>query len=175
MVTKLLTGAAILFLWSAPAWAETTSLAGTWKATSERLPLTGDFNENVWGRNAVSVRDVTLTVRPSAEATLTIDRKVLDARGRVVPGSPSVEEATLTIGDAQAGLASRMNHDVKVVKAERRYPDNVSDPWPLENLRVDVVSFTDSPGTLEVRFEPSDGQGAFSVLLSRSAAKGSRK
>ena len=143
------------------------SLAGTWKAKTEKLPLTGEFNEKVWGKNATSVRDVTLTVRPSGAATLTISRKVLDARGRTVPGSASVEQADVEIGAATPALATRMEHAVKVVKAERRYPDNPDDRWPLENLRVNVVSFTDGDGTVEVRFEPADGQGALSELLTK--------
>ena len=144
---------------------------GTWRGKTERLPLTGDFNEKIWGKNATSVRDVTLTVRAGAEATLTVSRKVVDARGRVVPGSSSVEQAEVTIGQARRGFASRLDHDVHVVRAERRYPGAPADTWPLENLRVNVVTFTDSRDTLEVRFEPADGQGSFSDVLTRGAAR----
>jgi len=146
------------------------SLIGTWKAVTDRFPLTGDFNEKVWGRNAVSVRDVTLVVKPNGEAALTIAHKVLDARGRAVPGSASVEQADVVIGEAKPGLASRVDHDVRVVKAERRYPENPGDRWPLENLKVNVVSFSDAPNTLEVRFEPADGQGSLSEQLTRQRA-----
>ena len=151
------------------------SLAGTWKGPTERLPLSGDFNEKVWGKNAVSVRDVSLSVKPTGDAVLTVSRKVLDARGRVVAGSASVEEAEIKIGAAQPGFATRLDHDVNVVKAERSYPDDPKDRWPLDNLRVNVVSFTDGAQTLEVRFEPVDGKGSFSELLTRqrgAAAKG---
>lgn len=186
MLAKVLTSAAVILFCAQVSWAQTSqpskpaapgdaadaaadlsALVGTWKAKTERLPLTGDFNEQVWGKNAVSVRDVTLTVKSTGDATLTVSRKVLDARGRVVPGSASVEEAAVTVGAAEAGLATRMNHAVKVVKAERRYPDAPADKWTMENLRVNLVSFTDGHDTLEVRFEPSDGQGAFSELLTR--------
>jgi hypothetical protein len=61
-----------------------------------------------------------------------------------------------------------MEHAVTVVKAQRRYPDAPSDTWTLENLRVNVVSFTDGANTIEVRFEPADGQGAFTELVRRS-------
>ena len=151
------------------------SLVGTWKAITERLPVTGDFNEKVWGKDAVSVRDVSLTVKANGDATLSISRKVLDARGRVVPGSPSIEQADLTLGEAKPGLATRVDHDVRVVKAERRYPDNQGDRWPLQDLRVSVVSFSDGPGTLEVRFEPADGQGAFSEVLKRQRPASARR
>jgi hypothetical protein len=150
------------------------SLAGTWKGATERLPLTGDFNEKVWGKNAASVRDVTLTIKPSGDATLVITRKVLDARGRVVAGSSSVEEADVTIGAAKPGFSTRLNHEVTVVKAERRYPDNPNDRWPLDGLRVGVVSFTDGMNSLEVRFDPKDGQGAFAELLTKSGSTGAR-
>jgi len=179
---------ALVLVYAQVAWAQTStaarpvppddesgiadrSLAGTWKAKTERLPLSGDFNEKVWGKNAVSVRDVTLVVKPNATATLTIARKVLDGRGRVAPGTPSVEEASITIGEAKPGFATRLDHDVKVVKAERRYPDDPDDRWPLENLVVHVVSFSDSSNTLEVRFEPADWQGSFSEILSRGVTR----
>jgi hypothetical protein len=151
-----------------------TSLVGTWKARTERLPLTGDFNERVWGKNAASVRDVTLVVKAGGDATLTVARKVVDARGRTVPGSASLEEANVTNGDGKPGYATRVTHDVRVVKSERRYPDNPADRWPLD-LTVNVVSFTDSRNTIEVRFEPADGQGAFSENLTKAAAGGARR
>ena len=190
MFPKVLTSAAAILFCAQVSWAQTSSLpsphrtasddeagatsvvpvspaiVGTWRAT-ERLSLSGDFNEKVWGKNAVSLRDVTLTVKSNGEGTLTVSRKVLDARGRVVPGSPSIEQVDIMLGEAKPGLATRVDHDVRVVKAERRYPDNPGDRWPLQDLRVGVVSFSDGPATLEIRFEPADGLGAFSELLQR--------
>jgi len=156
---------------AAPAAPAAPSLVGTWKAATERLPLTGEFNEKVWGKNATSVRDVSLVIKAGGNATLTVSRKVLDARGRVVPGSPSIEEAEITIGDATPGFATRLEHDVRVVKGERRYPDNGSDRWPLDQLVVPIVTFSDDLNAVEVRFEPADGQGSFSELLTRGAAR----
>ena len=198
MFAKVLTSAAVLLFCAQVSWAQTSSssprkpaaddesgstspvpvtasLIGTWKARTDRFPLSGDFNEKVWGRNAASVRDVTLVVKSNGDAALTIARRVLDARGRVVPGSASVEEADVVIGEARPGPTARVDHDVRVTKAERRYPDNPGDRWPLENLRVGVVSFTDTPGTVEVRFEPADGQGAFSESLTRTTTRPQRQ
>ena len=196
MFAKVLTSAAAILFCAQVSWAQTSSsphkpvsvesgpatvlplspaLVGTWHAKTERLPLTGDFNERVWGKNAVSLRDVTLAVKPNGEATLTISRKVVDGRGRVAPGSPSIEQADIVIGEAKPGLASRVDHEVRVVKAERRYPDNAGDRWPLENLRVNVVSFTDAKNEIEVRFEPADGNGSFSETLTRAIAGAARK
>ena len=91
MLAKVLPIAAVLLLCVQVSWAQnptrTTSLPGdeghaanlgaaapsmigTWKAPTERLPLTGDFNDQVWGKNAVSVRDVTLSVKPTGDAVL---------------------------------------------------------------------------------------------------------
>jgi hypothetical protein len=83
----------------------------------------------------------------------------------------------VTIGEGHPGLATRVEHAVKVVKAERRYPDNPADRWMLENLKVNLVTFTDAASTVEVRFEPMDGQGAFSDLLTkpRAGAKTARR
>jgi hypothetical protein len=150
------------------------SLIGTWRAPTERLPLSGEFNEKVWGKSAVSVRDVSLTLRAAGDGVLTVSRKVLDARGRVVPGSASTEQADITVGDAQPGFATRLDHAVKVLKAERSYPDDPKDRWPLENLKVGVVSFTDGADRLEVRFDPADGKGSFSELLTRQRGSARR-
>jgi hypothetical protein len=150
------------------------SVLGTWKAPTERLPLTGDFNEQVWGKGAVSVRDVSLTIRAAGDGALTVSRKVLDARGRVIPGSASTEQADITVGAAQPGFATRLDHAVKVIKAERSYPDDPKDRWTLDNLRVGVVSFTDTTDRLEVRFEPEDGKGSFSELLTRQRGSARR-
>jgi len=194
MFAKVLTSTAAVLFCAQVSWAQTSSspsphktvsddesgatsvvpvspaIVGTWRATTERLSLSGDFNEKVWGKNAVSLRDVTLTVKSNGEGTLTVSRKVLDARGRVVPGSPSIEQVDIMLGEAKPGLATRVDHDVRVVKAERRYPDIAGDRWPLENLGVSVVTFTDAHDAVEVRFDPADGQGAFSERLLRQRA-----
>lgn len=198
MFARVLTSAAAILFCAQVGWAQTATrtphkpgsddesgpasaapvspaLVGTWHAKTERLSLTGDFNEKVWGKNAVSLRDVTLTVKSNGEATLTVSRKVIDARGRTVAGSPSIEQAEIVLGDAKPGLATRIIHDVRVVKAERRYPDNAGDAWPLEKLTVSVVSFTDAKNDLEVRFEPADGNGSFSETLTRAVARAPRQ
>jgi len=189
MFARMMTSAAVVMLCAQVSWAQTSSsarkpaaddesgvpspvplavpLIGTWKARTDRFPLTGDFNEKVWGRNAVSVRDVTLVVKSNGDATLSITRKVLDARGRAVPGSPSIEQADLVIGEARPGLSTRVDHAVRIAKAERQYPDNSGERWPLNNLTVNITSFSDAPNSLEVRFEPADGQGSFSEQLTR--------
>ena len=101
---------------AAPAAPAAPSLVGTWKAATERLPLTGEFNEKVWGKNATSVRDVSLVIKAGGNATLTVSRKVLDARGRVVPGSPSIEEAEIHHRRRHAGVC----HPSRARRARRQ-------------------------------------------------------
>ena len=153
---------------AATAKAPASALAGTWRSASEELPLTSAFDQSVWGANSKSVRTVELRIQPSRDATLTINRKVIDARGRTVPASASVEEAKLVIGDSHNGIATRIEHDVKVVGAVRTYPDDPGYKWDLTGLRVQVVTFTDGDGnTLEVRVDTPEGQGSFWETLRR--------
>jgi hypothetical protein len=114
-------------------------LAGTWRSGEERVPLNSPFDVSVWGKGATSVRTVVLTAKPSGEAALTVTRKVTDARGRTVPGSTSIEQAEVAIGESREGLASRREYDLRVVKAERRYPDFPDSTWALNGLEVERV------------------------------------
>lgn len=146
-------------------------LAGTWKSAPDELKLTSDFDRSVWGPDATSVRTVDLAIKPSGEGTLTVTRKVLDARGRTVAASTSIEEAQIAIGGSEPGPAGRIEHDVKVLKAERRYPDDPGYRWPLDGLNVEVVTFADGDGnTIEVRFDTPEGRGSFWETLTRGTA-----
>ena len=64
--------------------ASNADLAGRWRSAPEEISLTTEFDESVWGKNAKSVRTVEMSVRSTGEATLTVTRKVVDARGRTV-------------------------------------------------------------------------------------------
>lgn len=141
--------------------ASNADLAGTWRSAPDELSLTTEFDESVWGKNAKSVRTVEMSVRPTGEATLTVTRKVVDARGRTVNGSTSIEEARLVLGSARPTVADRSELQVDVASAERRYPDDPESRWPLDGLRVGVTAFDDDPGTLEIRFDTPEGRGSF--------------
>src|SRR5688572_18010357 len=116
MRVQLITAAAVLLLSAAGATAQTVnpSLVGTWKSAPDQVKLTTDFDKSVWGSDASSVRTVDLVVRQSGDATLTVTKKVVDARGRAVPASTWVEETQLTIGAARDGAATRVQHDTQV-------------------------------------------------------------
>ena len=151
------------------------TLAGTWRSEPFELSLNSDFDKSVWGANAKSIRTVSLQVGASGEATLNVTRKVVDARGRTVAASTSVEEAQIRIGMPRDGVATRVDYDVTVLKAERRYPDDPSYHWTIDGLQVKVTGFTDSGDAMEVRFDPPDGKGSFWETVRRAGAASPRK
>jgi hypothetical protein len=147
-------------------------LVGSWKSAPERLKLSTDFDTSIWGSNASSVRTVDLTIRASGASTLRVTRRVVDARGRTAPGSTSVEEAQLRIGPPKQTRASRVDHAVTVVQAERTYPDDPAARWPIDGLRVQVLTVENSDGnTLELRFETPEGTGSFWETLRREVRR----
>jgi hypothetical protein len=177
MRIQLITAAAVLLLSATGATAQTVSpsLVGTWKSTPDQMKLTTDFDRSVWGADASSVRTVDLVVRPSGEATLKVTKKVVDARGRTVAASTWIEEAQLTLGAAQDGAATRVEHDTKVVNAVRLFPDDPDYKWSLDGLRIKVVSFKDGDGnTIEIRYDTPEGRGSFWETLRRQRAPASK-
>lgn len=173
MRTLVMTLAAVAML-AAPAVGN-PKLAGTWRSTPEQLSLTTDFDRSVWGDNAKSVRTVDLTLKGTGEGTLTVTRKVLDAKGRAVAGSTSIEEAKIVVGEPQPAVHGRVEYEVKVVSGERRYPDDPGYTWPLDGLKVRVASFEDGDGSIEVRFETPEGKGSFWETLRRGSAPATRR
>ena len=151
-------------------------LVGTWKSAPDEMKLTTDFDKSVWGVNATSVRTLELTVRPSGEGTLRLTKKVVDGKGRVVPASTWIEDAELTVGPATAGVAARVEHEATVVKATRLFPDDPDYRWPLDGLRVKLVTFADGDGnSIEVRYDTPEGRGSFWETLKRQKHPASRR
>ena len=175
MRIQLITAAAVFLLSAAGATAQprptaaSDNLTGTWRSAADEMKLTSDFDKSVWGANATSVRTVELTVRANKEATLRVTKKVVDAKGRTVPASTWIEEAQLQIGEVTPGLATRLEHQVNVVKAVRLFPDDANYQWALDGLKVRVVTFSDGDGnSLEVRYDTPDGRGSFWETLRRA-------
>lgn len=193
MRIQLITAAAVFLLSAAGATAQTRpnaltnddergsqtasfdpALVGTWKSAPDEMRLTSDFDKSVWGDDATSVRTVELEVRPNGEAMLRVRKHVMDGRKRVVPASTWVEEAQLQLGSSTPGVATRMEHEVKVVDAVRLFPEDPDYRWTLDGLRVKVVTFTDGDGNnLEVRYDTPEGRGSFWETLMRE--RGGRK
>jgi hypothetical protein len=146
-----------------------SSLAGTWQSAPDEMRLSAPHQEAVWGKNASEVRTVRLSVRPTGAATLTVTRKVVDARRRTVPGTTSIEEVELTVGIAPADSGIRVDLPVTVKRAERRYPGDPAGTWTIEGLRVVVTTFPDDASRLEVRLDFPDGRGSFWETLRRGA------
>jgi hypothetical protein len=173
-VQQMLLATGIAFAPSTLIFAEShgpTPVSGVWRSAPEETPLSSAFDESVWGKNAVSIRTVQMTVRPTGDATLTVNRKVVDGRGRTVPGSTSVEQVQMVLGAVQKSSDVRCDLTVTVKQAERRYPDDPGSVWPLEGLKVGVSTFTDDPGTLEIRVDTPEGRGSFWEKLRRTANK----
>jgi hypothetical protein len=151
-------------------------LAGNWTSTPDRISLTTPFDESVWGKNATSVRTVDLRVLSSGQATLTVVRKVLNARGVAVAGSTSIEEAKLMIGAPRDPVASRVEYETTVVSAERRYPDMPNSKWNLDGLRVTVSTLVgEENNTVEIRFDTPEGRGSFWETLHRAAPRSTKR
>jgi hypothetical protein len=155
---------------SAPAGG-TSALSGAWRSAPEDTPLSSSFDESVWGKNAISIRTVQMTVRPTGDATLTVNRKVVDGRGRTVPGSTSVEQVQMVLGPVEKSTEARCDLTVAVKQAVRRYPDDPGSTWPLVGLKVGVVTFADDPGAVEIRIDTPEGSGSFWETLRRAAPK----
>ena len=151
------------------------TLAGTWRSEPFELSLTSAFDKSVWGANATSVRTVALVVGASGDATLTVTRRVVNARGQTVSGSLSVEEAQIRIGAPGNAADVRIEYHVAVLEAERRYPDDKDYRWTIDGLQVKVTGFEDRGDVLEVRVDPPDGQGSFWETLRRAGRGAPRR
>jgi hypothetical protein len=171
MRIQLIAAAAVVLLSAAGATAQPrpeSALIGTWKSAPDELKLTTDFDKSVWGANATSIRTVELVVRSPTEATLRVVKKVVNAKRQTVPASTWIEEAELQLGAAAPGIADRIEHQVAVTKAVRLFPDDPNYKWPLDGLKVKVVTFTDrDPNTIEVRYDTPEGRGSFWETLKR--------
>lgn len=152
-----------------------TTLAGTWQSAADEQPLSAPHQEAIWGKNAKEVRTVRMVVQPSGQATVTVNRQVVDGRGRTVKGTASVERADIQLGAVEGVTAGvRVDHGVTVTLAERRYLDDSADAWTIDGLRVKVTTFTDDASRLEVRLDFPDGRGSFWEELRRVPGRRSR-
>ena len=161
---------------SKPATTVSPVLLGAWLSDAYETPLSTDFDKSVWGPNAKSVRTVRLTIGQGGDGALTVTRKVLDAHGKTVVGSTSIEEAKLTVGGLEDSSTPRAEYTVTVVSAERRYPDDKADVWKIEGLRVKIAEIEQGPEhVLEIRFDTPEGRGSFWETLHREGRKSTQQ
>ena len=161
----------VLLLFPAPSGADVSALNGTWRSATDEMRLSTPYDESVWGKGARSTRTVEMVIQQGGNATLSVTRRVLDAKGRAVPGSTSIEHATLVLETGKASTGPRTELSVTVKQAERRYPDDLEGTWTIEGLRVGVTTFNDKPGEIEVRVEFPEGRGSFWETLRRRGTK----
>jgi hypothetical protein len=141
-------------------------LSGVWKAAEETTPRATDLDIKVFGPGAYDVRNVTLTVRPSGDGTLSISTAVVGKQGKRY--APSVVEAKLTIGDPVTTVLDRFAPAVTVVSAEERYLDGDHERWPMDGSRVSITLARTATTAIELRFDTKDGRGSFGATLKRA-------
>jgi hypothetical protein len=138
-------------------------LTGTWKAPEDRTPRSTPLDEQVFGRGALDVRDVTLVVSQDGEATLQIRKSVVGAKGKVF--APSIIEAKMRISEPVVSELGHLRPTVTVSNAEERYLDGDRETFPRAGLHVTLSLVSATSGELNMQFEPADGQDGFGATL----------
>ncbi len=138
-------------------------LAGTWSVPEERTPRSTPLDEQVFGRGAVDVRNVSLVVLPSGDATLQVKTSVV-AKARTF--SPSLLEVKMHIGEPVTSGRDRIEPTVTVTSADERYLDT-HDRWPLEGAHVSLLLISATSREINLQFDTRNGQGAFGATLTR--------
>lgn len=167
--------ALIMLLFPTVSGADTSALRGAWRSAPDETRLSTAFDESVWGKNATAIRTVQMSVTPSGDATLTITRKVVDARGRTVPASTSIEQASLVLGEAKSSNDARSELATTVKHAERRYPGDPAATWTIDGLQVGVFTFKGKPEEIEIRVDFPEGRGSFWETLRRTGHNGQQQ
>jgi len=143
-------------------------LAGTWRAAEDRTPRTTSLDEQVFGRGAVDVRNVTLVVSASGDATLEVRKSVVGARGKVF--APSLVDVKMKIGEPVVSELGHLRPTVTVTSAEDRYLDGDKETFPRAGLRVTVSLVNAASNELNMQFEPADGQDGFGATLTLASS-----
>ena len=143
-------------------------LAGTWKAPEDRVPRSTPLDEQVFGRGAVDVRDVTLVVSQDGEATLQVRKSVVGAKGKVF--APSIIEAKMRIGEPVVLELGHLRPTVTVTNAEEHYLDGDRETFARSGLRVTLTLVSATSGELNMQFEPADGQDGFGATLTPASS-----
>jgi len=146
-----------------PAW-----MAGQWTATPFDVELNSDFHRSVYGAGARSLRLVNLTIRRTGEGTFTVTSSVRDRSGRTVAGTREIEEVRFSVGDLTREPGYQPHYTGRIVRAERRYPDDPGSAVALDGAKLDLFVPDSKAGTLNVRFDTPEGRGSFWETLRRA-------
>lgn len=144
-------------------------LTGTWKAAEDRTPRSTELDEQVFGRGAVDVRNVTLVVSPSGEGTLQVRKSVVGAKGKIF--APSTIEVKMRIGEPVVSELGHLRPTVTVTSAQERYLDGDRETFERAGLRVTLSLLNATSNELNMQFEPADGQDGFGATLTAASAR----
>ena len=148
------------------------SLAGTWKAPQYKMKRASEVGTQVFGPNALDIRDVDLTLEPSGEGVLKISTSVLDQKGKT--WAPTLIEAKVRVAPprtaSQTSGAGRCEPTVTVSSVEERYLDDTNYHTPLPGSRVMILT-DPAAKQVEVRFEPPNAGGSFWSTLMRQTPR----
>jgi hypothetical protein len=140
-------------------------LAGRWKAPVEKTQRTGALDAEVFGPEALDVRNVSLTIEPSGEGDLQVSTSVVDHKGHT--HVPSLVDVKLRIGGPQTSAPAGTRPTIAIVSAEERFLDRTGERFPLDGVRVTMTLASAASRTLELTFDTKDGRGSFGATLQR--------
>ncbi len=144
-------------------------VVGLWTAPEDRIERVSDLDVSVFGPHAFDVRDVSLTIHASGDASLRVSSAVVDRKGR--KQVPSVLDAQLRIGAPGTTTPGAIRPAVTVVSAEEKYLDGTGDRWAIEGARA-YLSIPDSTySEMNFRFDTREGRGSFGTTLTRRRPK----
>ena len=143
-------------------------LTGTWRAPEDRTPRSTPLDEQVFGRGAVDVRDVTLVVSADGDATLQVKKSVVGAKGKVF--APSLIEAKMRIAEPVVSELGHLRPTVTVTSAEERYLDGDRETFQRPGLHVTLTLANAASDELNMQFEPADGGDGFGATLTPASS-----
>lgn len=144
-------------------------LVGVWTAPEDRTERVSDLDVSVFGSHAFDVRNVSLTIHASGDASLRVSSAVVDRKGR--KQVPSVLDAQLRIGAPGTTTPAAIRPAVTVVSAEEKYLDGTGDRWRIEGARAYLSIPDPTYSEMNFRFDTSDGRGSFGTTLTRRRPK----
>jgi hypothetical protein len=140
-------------------------LAGRWHAAEDRTPRVTDLDVKVFGVGAYDLRNVTPTIQPLGDGTLTVSTIVVVGKGRRYV--PTVMEAQLQLSDFVTKIFGKFAPTIAVVAAEERYLDGARDRFKKEGSRASISVTGPTASQMEFRFDTPDGRDSFGVTLRR--------
>src|SRR5437762_12691736 len=146
------------------------TLAGAWKAPQYRMKRASDLSNQVFGPDALDIRDVELTLESSGDGVLKIASSVVDQKAKT--WAPTLIEANIAVAAPRTALqmagAVRCDPAVTVASVEQRYLDDTNYHTALTGSRVMMIT-DPAAKQIEVRFETPKGEGSFWSTLVRQA------